>query len=262
MESKVDALGPTGRRVAERLGEIRREQNLTQGQLSQRLTALGRPIAVAALSKIEKGSRRVDTDDLLALALALDVTPNELLLAATARRGEPVQLTPAKSMETIEAWRWATYDPDEDGRGVFISYAHQDEQWAHWIAWQLEEAGLPVEVEPWTFTPGTDWVSEIHRSIRSARCFLAVLSEAYISSQWTRREWTLATEDAGQRRRLLPLRIEDFEIPMQFARYQYVDLVARSSEQASDDLLRAVRGFVPARRTTPPVRPEFPGTSS
>ncbi|MEU0447361.1 TIR domain-containing protein [Streptomyces tendae] len=261
MEKKVDALGPTGRRVAERLGQIRRERNLTQGQLSQRLAALERPIAVAALSKIEQGSRRVDADDLVALALAMDVTPNELLLATSARQDEAVQLTPARSMEGAEAWQWATYDPNEDGRGVFISYAQQDQKWAHWIAWHLEEAGLPVEGPPWTFPPGTNWDSETQRSIRSSRCFVALLSEAYVSSEWAHREWTLAAAGGFRRRRLLPLRIENFNVPLQFAKYRYVDLVARSSEQASDDLLRAVRSVVSERRTTPPIRPEFPGTS-
>ena len=47
--------------------------------LSARLTTVGWPIPVAALSRLENGNRRVDVDDLFALANALDVSPIALL---------------------------------------------------------------------------------------------------------------------------------------------------------------------------------------
>jgi hypothetical protein len=47
--------------------------------LSDRLAEVGRPIVPSGLSKIELGNRRVDVDDLTALAAALDTIPNDLL---------------------------------------------------------------------------------------------------------------------------------------------------------------------------------------
>ena len=67
----MEALGPTGARVGRRLNELRRERGLTLGDLADKLKELGRPILLSALSKIEKGQRRVDVDDLVALALAV-----------------------------------------------------------------------------------------------------------------------------------------------------------------------------------------------
>src|ERR1700685_481655 len=77
--TRVEALGPTGERLATRLKQLRHERGLTLSGLASKLNDLGRPILVSALSKIEKGQRRVDADDLLALAAALDVSPHELL---------------------------------------------------------------------------------------------------------------------------------------------------------------------------------------
>lgn len=79
MPSKDMALGPTGKRVAATVAELRARLRLTKTELSQRLEVLGRPMSLDVLTKVEKGSRRVDADDLIALAIALEVNPNVLL---------------------------------------------------------------------------------------------------------------------------------------------------------------------------------------
>lgn len=64
-------------------------------------------MGVNTLSKIELGNRGVDVDELVALALALETTPNRLILTADASQ-EPVALTPALAVTREHAWRWAT----------------------------------------------------------------------------------------------------------------------------------------------------------
>lgn len=109
MERTSDSkLGPTGRRVAENLRELR--GRLPVRELSERLRAIGRPILPSGITKIEKGDRRVDADDLVALALVLDVTPNRLLLTPGARVSESVALTPEVGASADAAWFWATGD--------------------------------------------------------------------------------------------------------------------------------------------------------
>jgi 8-oxo-dGTP pyrophosphatase MutT (NUDIX family)/transcriptional regulator with XRE-family HTH domain len=73
-------LGPVGRYVIENLEDLRVARRLTYRQLADRLEKLGRPIPTLGLSRIEKGNRRVDVDDLVALAIALEVSPGALLL--------------------------------------------------------------------------------------------------------------------------------------------------------------------------------------
>jgi transcriptional regulator with XRE-family HTH domain len=114
---RANELQETGDRMATNLAEIRRTKRLTTGALSERLTALGRPILPTGITKIEKGARRVDVDDLVALALALGVTPNRLLLPDTVpesllppgeRPAGDVTLTPEVSVTAQAAWRWAS----------------------------------------------------------------------------------------------------------------------------------------------------------
>ena len=73
-------LGPTARRVAATVKRIRRGNEVTTAELSRRLGQLEQPIPDTSITKTEQGTRRVDVDDLVALAAALGVTPNTLLL--------------------------------------------------------------------------------------------------------------------------------------------------------------------------------------
>lgn len=58
---------------------MRSVQRMTTEQLAERVSDLGRPMYATTITKIEKMLRRVDVDDLTALATALGVTPVQLL---------------------------------------------------------------------------------------------------------------------------------------------------------------------------------------
>lgn len=102
-------MGSSSKRVAANLRHIRREHDVTTAALSQRLASIGHPIADTGITKTEKEDRRVDADDLVALALALGVTPNTLLLPPVGYLGasDSHQLTPAVSGSAEELWQWA-----------------------------------------------------------------------------------------------------------------------------------------------------------
>jgi transcriptional regulator with XRE-family HTH domain len=79
-DKKQIDLGPIGAAVAANIERLRKSQNLSYARLSRRLDELGRPIAPLGLTRIRDLKRRVDADDLVALALALGVSPTTLLL--------------------------------------------------------------------------------------------------------------------------------------------------------------------------------------
>lgn len=93
MAGKKNELGATGRTVAANVKWFREVQNLTYAELARRLEAVGRTIPVLGLSRIEDGARRVDPDDLTALAAALGVGPVALLMPRTKHEDEQVEVT-------------------------------------------------------------------------------------------------------------------------------------------------------------------------
>lgn len=72
-------LGTAGRHLAETVTRLRDERGMDQRTLAARVTACGRRMTASAVSRIENLDRRVDVDDLLALAAALEVPRAELL---------------------------------------------------------------------------------------------------------------------------------------------------------------------------------------
>ncbi|MGO9100438.1 MAG: helix-turn-helix domain-containing protein [Mycobacterium sp.] len=81
---KIDP-GPVGMIVARNVRRLRGDTSYAE--LSRRLDELGRPIPPLGLRHLEAGARRIDVDDLVMLALALDVPPMTLVLPA----GRPQQ---------------------------------------------------------------------------------------------------------------------------------------------------------------------------
>lgn len=79
MPQKDARLGKTGRTVRDKVKEVRELRHLTLRDLSERMGQGGHALSIATLSEIERGKRRVDVDELAALAKALDTDMYRLL---------------------------------------------------------------------------------------------------------------------------------------------------------------------------------------
>lgn len=91
--SKSARLGSTGEAVRQNIRRLRDAQGVSGSQLSTRLSEIGRPIPLVGIQRIESGERRVDADDLAALAVALGVSPITLLMPAVDSADDPVTTT-------------------------------------------------------------------------------------------------------------------------------------------------------------------------
>jgi transcriptional regulator with XRE-family HTH domain len=103
----LDEIAAVGATVASNVQSLRKARGITLQALSDRLAELGRPIPIASLSKLEKRLRRVDADDLVALAIALDVSPVRLLLPGEPPEDRMVDLAPTERSNWVTAWLWA-----------------------------------------------------------------------------------------------------------------------------------------------------------
>lgn len=88
MTGKPKDLGPAGRTVAANVKAAR--GFMPYAELARRLDGHGRPIPPLGLRRLEAGTRRVDVDELVALAAVLGVMPQDLLgRRAPSRRPKP-----------------------------------------------------------------------------------------------------------------------------------------------------------------------------
>ena len=150
----------------------------------------------------------------------------------------------------------------------FVSYTSVDRGWAEWVSWCLGEAGYSVLVQAWDFPPGSDWVIEMRRAVKSLRT-VAVLSPAYVASGFSIAKWSAAfsADPTGPAGALLPVRVAEFSPEGLDRTRTYVDFVGVDEAEARRRLLAAAGRERPERSTAPafpshPPRPSFPGATS
>lgn len=140
-------------------------------------------------------------------------------------------------------------------KDFFISYNQADQQWAEWIAWQLEESGYTCVIQSWDFQPGNNFVQEMGQAIEGTERTVAVLSVDYLGSIYARPEWSaaFAQDPTGEQKKLVPVRVRKCEPGGLLANIIFIDLVGLREEEAKEKLLKQVSGERDKRR------PEYPG---
>lgn len=105
MPKKSNERGPVGARVAAQVADLRHQQRMSKTALAATLEHVGRPMSLDVLTAIETGTRSVDVDDLVCLAVALDASVFRLLFGPPTE-GD-IAITPTWSTSDTEARLWA-----------------------------------------------------------------------------------------------------------------------------------------------------------
>ncbi|MDO0975980.1 XRE family transcriptional regulator [Mycolicibacterium frederiksbergense] len=129
-------LGPSGVAVAANVERLRKELGLTYAALSEMLDKIGRPIPPLGLRKIVGETRRVDSDDLVGLAMALGVSPTTLLMPGieSAAADDPVAITGSRGKELPAkvVWDWLA------GRNRITRVRFSDFTSRSWPTWERQ----------------------------------------------------------------------------------------------------------------------------
>jgi len=142
----------------------------------------------------------------------------------------------------------------------FVSYTGVDRAWAEWVAWQLKAANYRVRVQAWHFHAGSNFVAEMQRATGAKRT-LAVISAAYERSAFASAEWqaAFAQDPQGLERRLVPVRVEDYQPAGLLRPIVYIDLVGLEAADASKRLLGDLERLRAPDGGEPTAPPLFPG---
>lgn len=140
----------------------------------------------------------------------------------------------------------------------FISYNSKDVDFANWIAYVLEEAGHKTYIQAWDFQAGCNFVLEMQKGSANSKHTLALLSQNFLNSAFTQSEWAAAfvKDPMGEKRKLIPVRIEEINLEGLLPAISYIDLVGVDDEGHAEKLI--LEG-VQTQRKKPDIRPAFPG---
>src|SRR3982751_4138219 len=104
---------------------------------------------------------------------------------------------------------------------IFISYAHKERAFVEALYKPLARVYQNVWFDR-ELTGGDVWWERIVKQIQDSDIFLIVLSDLWMRSDWSKREYD---EAVLLGKKLLPIRIEDIKLPQILEKLQYVDVL-------------------------------------
>lgn len=130
---------------------------------------------------------------------------------------------------------------------IFFSYARVDSATAIRLATDLKNAGADVWLDQLDITAGSIWDLEIEKALGECDCVLFIASKASVISNNALNEVYYALEE---RKRVLPVKIDDCKIPFRIQRLHYIDLATNYDSQFKH-LLQALK--LKAKQTAAPA---------
>jgi hypothetical protein len=135
---------------------------------------------------------------------------------------------------------------------IFVSYAREDRSRVRELAECLQQNGWTVWWDK-QIRAGEEFDEVIQREIRIARCVIVAWSQHSVRSRWVKNE----ADEALRRQVLVPIQLDDAEVPLGFRNIQTVafgGLALAPPSPAFDDLLAALTSLlgVGTRPLVPP----------
>jgi beta-lactam-binding protein with PASTA domain len=113
---------------------------------------------------------------------------------------------------------------------VFLSYASEDRERARRLADAMTGRGYRVWWDR-QIVPGQTFDEVIEQALDESGCVVVLWSSASVKSQWVKTE----AAEAASRRILVPVRIDDVKIPLEFRRLQAADLTQWNGDAGSPE---------------------------
>jgi len=124
---------------------------------------------------------------------------------------------------------------------VFISYSYQDKEFVEWLKNELQGLGLEIWYDQAEIQVGDSIKKKVNEGIQSSSAFILVLSNSSKNSDWVRYEMNSALLLNAIKKgvAILPIKIDDSEIPPDLSGYLYADF-SNNREQGLEILKRSL----------------------
>lgn len=118
---------------------------------------------------------------------------------------------------------------------IFISYSRNDRQIVQQMATALQQDGFNVWWDR-EIPPGSTFADVIDKRLNEAHCVLVIWSSSSVKSNWVQEE----ADDGLQSGRLIPVMIEEIDLPRGFKRLQTANLINWRGDRAAPEWVSVV----------------------
>src|SRR4051794_4549672 len=109
---------------------------------------------------------------------------------------------------------------------AFISHSAKDKSFARTLASKLRDYEVDVWIDHERIKFGDSILAKISEGLSNCDVILVVISFSYVQSPWCRAEYEplLTKEIEAKRTLVIPVRIDDAEVPVMMSAKRYIDL--------------------------------------
>ena len=133
-------------------------------------------------------------------------------------------------------------------RRTFLSYSRANKDFALKLARELKAEGFSVWLDQLDIPAGARWDREVEKALKESEIFMIILTPASINSENVLDEIGYAIDNG---KRILPVLLENCEVPLRLRRFQYVDFTTKGFNdgvQSAKELLQHLVAQLPPRR--------------
>jgi FMN phosphatase YigB (HAD superfamily) len=127
---------------------------------------------------------------------------------------------------------------------IFISYSRYNEEFAKTFAIELRSAGFSIWLDQQDIRLGERWEEAVEEALRSCEILLLILTPASVSSENVKDEIGYAIDHG---KRILPVLLEQCEVPLRVRRFQYLDVTKLETRDAIEAAKRRLEKLIKAR---------------
>lgn len=135
---------------------------------------------------------------------------------------------------------------------VFISYKHDDGDFAENVKGRLEKAGFAVWIDD-SLPAGEEWRLAIDRAIRESVAVIVIMTPDARGSEYVTYEWAFAL---GEGKPVIPVMLRKTELHPRLEALQYLDFSQRRG-RPWDTLIERVRTVSAGRELPSPVQQQL-----
>jgi hypothetical protein len=157
--------------------------------------------------------------------------------------------------------------PALDGRKyhAFVSYRSTDRAFALDLVERLEARGFKLYIDQNELLPGDELATSLQDGIAASRAALALVSRKWLESPWCRKEASTLLHSAIEHgTRVIPLRLDDCELPSMFDSMLWIDFAGkpRADDEGVERIVAGLVGRPVALRPPAPAAASAPVPAS
>jgi len=126
-------------------------------------------------------------------------------------------------------------------RRTFISYSRVNKEFAVKLAKELRADGYSIWLDQLDIPTGARWDNELEEALEECEIFLLILTPAAISSENVKDEIGYAIDN---RKRILPVLLENCNVPLRLRRFQYVDFTSITYDEGVERSKHMLNGLI------------------